>query len=102
MSSQLITLLDQYITKFDSNQLDEQFKALVLAASEDETSPTVFKEISEKVYDKYYCVDVILMISILRRWLAIAPNSVEAKHSLGQYLLIHGPDWDDEANILLK
>jgi hypothetical protein len=52
------------------------------------------------VYEGYYDIDT--MIAVLRRWLELEPDSVEAKGSLGTLLYGHGPDWDEEAEHLLN
>ena len=74
-SSRLISLLEEYIDKFNEDSLDDRFKKLVHTALADESDPTVFSEIAANVWDKYSCVDVELVISILRRWSAIEPDS---------------------------
>lgn len=98
----LIRLLDEYVEKFNEDRLDVQFKNVVLSVLPDEDSPAVFGQIAADAWDKYSCVDVELTISILRRWLAIEPDSAEAKRSLGSYMLAHGPDWDAEGKTLFE
>ena len=101
-SSPLTRLLDDYVDKFGEDSLDDQFKKHILAALPDEDDPKVLGQIAADVWDKYSCVDVELVISILRRWSAIEPDSADAKRTLGSYMLAHGPDWDDEGKALLE
>ena len=101
-SRQLIRLLDDYVKEFNEERLDDRFTNAVLAALPGVNNPAVFGQIAADAWDKYSCVDVELMILILRQWLEIEPDSAEAKRSLGSYMLAHGPDWDSEGNALLE
>lgn len=98
----LICLLDSYVDKLNEDSLNDECKNAVLAALADEENREVLSQIAADVWDKYSCVDVEVVISILRRWVAIEPDSTEAKRTLGSYLLTHGPDWDAEGRALLE
>jgi len=65
------------------------------------SDPREFQRIASDLWDRFFCVDVDLMIEVLRRWLEIEPGSTEAQRALGSYLLAHGPDWDEEGHRLL-
>ena len=98
----LIQLLDEWVIRFEQGFLDDAFRERIQACVVVENDPHVFQQIAENMWDAYSCIDVEIMIEILRRWLALEPNSHSAKHHLGSYLLCHGPDWDDEAKSLLE
>jgi hypothetical protein len=99
--STIETLLDEYVSRLDSGIDDRLVSRIIEAVSNEEMADT-FHRIGAHVWDKYSVVNVDLMVGILRRWLALEPDSVTARHTLGHYLLLHGPDWDDEANALLN
>ena len=98
----LLFLMDEYVDRFNDESLTDQVKERVRSAASREDNRSVFREIAVELWGKYSCVDVDLTITILRRWLAIEPNSQEAKRCLGTYLLAHGPDWDVEGTRLLE
>jgi hypothetical protein len=98
----LIDLLDEYSRRFETQGVDSALKERIATASAKESDADVFRRVSAAAWDKYSCIDVELMIALLRRWLVIAPDSMEARQALGSYLLAHGPDWDTEANELIQ
>ena len=97
----LDSLLDKYAEEFnqgtpDTTVLDEIRRRLPTV-----NDPQEFQSIADDAWDKYFSVDVDVMIAVLRRWLEIDPFSREARRALGSYLLAHGPDWDEEGHRLL-
>jgi hypothetical protein len=98
----LANLLDQYSETFDKHgNSDEALLKDILHQVPLTDDPEEFHLIANQVWDKYFCVDPKVMAKILRRWLEIQPHNKEARVALGNYLLAHGPDWDEEANQLL-
>lgn len=98
----LVGLLDQYSETFeklgttDETLLKEILKIVPLTNDSEQ-----FHWIASQVWDKYFCVDAEVMAKVLRRWFELQPHNKEARVALGNYLLAHGPDWDEEANELL-
>ncbi|MEZ5944623.1 MAG: hypothetical protein R3C18_24815 [Planctomycetaceae bacterium] len=97
----LIAALDKYVRAFRWGSLSASLESEIRLLVTEESNATVFEQIVPGLWDRYLCVDVDLMIDILRRWLEVAPGSCAAKHMLGSYLLAHGPDWDEEAEKLI-
>jgi len=96
-------LLDQYSDDFDKlGSSNETLVKDILNQVPLTNDSEELRLIAGQIWDKYFCVDPEVMIKILRRWLEIQPDNKEAKLALGNYLLAHGPDWDEEANQLLQ
>lgn len=51
--------------------------------------------------DADFTMPVESMIDVYRRIIHLAPNDTEIKKSFAQYLFLHGPEWDDEANEII-
>jgi hypothetical protein len=95
-------LLDEYSENFNKlGASDEALLKDILNQVPLTNDPEEFRLIANQVWDKYFCVDAEVMTKILRRWLEIQPHDKEARVALANYLLAHGPDWDEEANQLL-
>jgi hypothetical protein len=95
-------LLDEYSENFNKLGVsDEALLKEILNQVPLTTDPEEFRLIANQVWDKYFCVDPEVMATILRRRLEIQPHNQEARVALANYLLAHGPDWDEEANQLL-
>ncbi len=97
----LVAALDRYVRAFQWGSVPANLESEVRTIALIEDDASVFKQIVPELWDRYFSVDVELMIDILRRWLEVDPESCEAKHVLGSYLLAHGPDWDEEGERLI-
>ncbi len=100
--NELAGLLTKYADGFAKNAADQALLEEVLRRLPQTNDPNELRWIADRAWDEYYCVDVDVMVPLLRRWLELDPNSKEAKRALGGYLLAHGPDWDEEGNQLLQ
>lgn len=99
----LVQLLDKYAEEFNKgNPPNPTLLAEVRRRLPEASDPEEFQLIASNAWDRHFCIDVELMITVLRRWLEIEPGSKEAQRALGSYLLAHGPDWDDEGHHLLS
>jgi len=97
-----VQLLDKYAEDFNAGKSpDPNLLLEVRGRLPEVTNPQQFRFIASNLWERYFCIDVELMIAVLRRWLEIEPGSEEAQRALGSYLLAHGPDWDDEGQRLL-
>ena|ERR1700730_8007294 len=101
-NERLLPLLDKYADEFNKGTPDPTLLDEVRRRLPEVRDSQEYQSIAGMAWDKYFCVDVDLMIALLRRWLEIEPGSKEAQGALGSYLLAHGPDWDDEGNRLLS
>lgn len=96
----LVAALDRYVRAIQWGSVPAKLESEIRSIALVEDDASVFKQIVPELWDRYFCVDVELMIVILRRWLEVDSESCEAKHVLGSYLLAHGPDWDEEGERL--
>ena len=101
--TKLINLLDEYVgSAIDTNDIERAVAILdeVCRIIPTANDPDELQIIAAGAWDKYFSVNVDVMIAILRRWFAINPSK-ESQHALGSYLLAHGPDWDEEGHELM-
>ena len=98
----LVPLLDKYAQEFNTgNPPDPTLLVEARRRLPEVKDPQEFQFIASNLWERYFCIEVDLMIALLRRWLEIEPGRVEAQRALGSYLLAHGPDWDNEGHRLL-
>lgn len=102
--NEIATLLSEYARGFWHDKPDESLVQRVQELLPEASDPQEFRAVANRLWDEYLCggIDVLLLIQVLRRWLEVEPESKEAKQALGSWLLLHGPDWDDEGNRLLR
>jgi hypothetical protein len=98
----LAALLDDYAHRFWQGAVDESLPTTVAAMLPKVHDVDEFRAIGRHVFEeRFLCIPVDTMIGVLRRWVALDPNNAEARKTLGSYLLMHGPDWDEEGRRLL-
>lgn len=102
--SDLAGLLSEYVRGFEQSQPDDSLLQKVQELLPQTNDPQEFRAVADRLWDEYLCggIEVELMIRVLRRWLEVEPEGKEVKRALGTWLLLHGPDWDDEGNRLLQ
>ncbi len=101
-SERLASLLDDYARGFLEGTADPTLPEKVAALLSAANDVTEFRRIGARVFEEgFLCIPVDTMIGVLRRWVALDPGNAEARRVLGSYLLMHGPDWDEEGRRLL-
>lgn len=100
--TELVLVLDRYVARFNSDSIDEPLKKTVAEVASRTRDGNAFRVVADRMWTEYSCVDVLIMAKVLRAWLEVEPGSKAAKRALATYLLAHGPDWDNEAQELLR
>jgi hypothetical protein len=101
-SERLAPLLEEYVRRFWQGDADSALPEKVSALLPTLTDVTELRRIGARVFEEgFLLLPVGTMVAVLRRWVELDPHNAEARRTLAGYLLMHGPDWDEEARRLL-
>ena len=100
--SELVVLHERYVEKLKEGVDDEALASEIVQLIPQVNDPRQIEYIAKRLYDEYeLIVHVDNIIALLRRWMELEPSSNDAKRTLGYWLYLHGPDWDEEAKRLM-
>ena len=98
----LVELFDEFVEQNKQGNFDESLLKQISNLTPLVEDAKQFRRIEKRLWSSVVYCEVLTTIALLRRWLEIEPDSKRAEAALGTFLLLHGPDWDEEAHQLLK
>lgn len=101
-NNQLLDLVTRFAESYREDKVDERLLAEINDLLPRITSADDLCAVAERLWtDLAPWYDIPTMMRLLRRWRELEPASKAAKETLGTFLLMHGPDWDEEGQQLL-